>query len=348
MPRARRVQYEPAAARRQFEQGGWVPPVGGPGRPDRRLSTARGRFALPQDRSRAMTAGRVTVRAPAAYGHRLIDRPDPLHDGHGRHVRPTPFVERACHLMASRMTYAAGIRATPWPLGPSSWTGGMPMALGARSPRQSTGSPERPPHHPTATHPFAPLCGGSSRSRQARKSWTGTRWFIEVTDISDCFGSLDHEVMLEILKEPRWSIRAAHPLHASRGVLGGLAVERNAQRCSAGRGLSLLSCSTSTSTGWTGSLSRNYYPTTTEAGRDGITLNITGWMPECGGRGARRQGRSTRAASKATRAAELRPARSGLPPTAVRQVRRRLVTRVRWAEERSRRDQVSDQRVPSC
>ena len=180
MPRARRVQYEPAAARRQFEQGGWVPPVGGPGRPDRRLSTARGRFALPQDRSRAMTAGRVTVRAPAAYGHRLIDRPDSLRDGSGRHVRPTPFVERACHLMASRMTYAAGIRATPWPLGPSSWTGGMPMALGARSPRQSTGSPERPPITPlppTLSHLSAvaaaeaarrvkagPEHGGSSRS----------------------------------------------------------------------------------------------------------------------------------------------------------------------------------------
>ena len=31
-------------------------------------------------------------------------------------------------------------------------------------------------------------------------TWTGTTWFIE-GDISDCFGSLDHEVMLEILAE---------------------------------------------------------------------------------------------------------------------------------------------------
>ena len=30
--------------------------------------------------------------------------------------------------------------------------------------------------------------------------WTGTTWFIE-GDISDCFGSLDHEVMVEILAE---------------------------------------------------------------------------------------------------------------------------------------------------
>ena len=31
-------------------------------------------------------------------------------------------------------------------------------------------------------------------------TWTGTTWFIE-GDISDCFGSLDHDVMLSILAE---------------------------------------------------------------------------------------------------------------------------------------------------
>ncbi|MYZ40378.1 maturase, partial [Streptomyces sp. SID4917] len=31
-------------------------------------------------------------------------------------------------------------------------------------------------------------------------TWTGTTWFIE-GDIADCFGSLDHEVMLRILGE---------------------------------------------------------------------------------------------------------------------------------------------------
>ncbi len=30
--------------------------------------------------------------------------------------------------------------------------------------------------------------------------WNGTTWFIE-GDISDCFGSLDHDVMLSILAE---------------------------------------------------------------------------------------------------------------------------------------------------
>jgi retron-type reverse transcriptase len=31
-------------------------------------------------------------------------------------------------------------------------------------------------------------------------NWTGTTWFIE-GDISDCFGSLDHQVLLSILAE---------------------------------------------------------------------------------------------------------------------------------------------------
>ncbi|MGQ0777796.1 MAG: hypothetical protein ACT4NY_25875 [Pseudonocardiales bacterium] len=31
-------------------------------------------------------------------------------------------------------------------------------------------------------------------------TWTGTTWFIE-GDISDCFGSLDHDVMLSALAE---------------------------------------------------------------------------------------------------------------------------------------------------
>ena len=32
------------------------------------------------------------------------------------------------------------------------------------------------------------------------ETWTGTTWFIE-GDISDCFGSLDHEIMIQILAE---------------------------------------------------------------------------------------------------------------------------------------------------
>ena len=36
--------------------------------------------------------------------------------------------------------------------------------------------------------------------RKINNTWTGTTWFIE-GDISDCFGSLDHEILLRILAE---------------------------------------------------------------------------------------------------------------------------------------------------
>jgi hypothetical protein len=36
--------------------------------------------------------------------------------------------------------------------------------------------------------------------RQIRETWTGTVWFIE-GDISDCFGSIDHEILMQILGE---------------------------------------------------------------------------------------------------------------------------------------------------
>jgi retron-type reverse transcriptase len=36
--------------------------------------------------------------------------------------------------------------------------------------------------------------------REIRNTWTGTAWLIE-GDISDCFGSFDHEILLGILAE---------------------------------------------------------------------------------------------------------------------------------------------------
>ena len=36
--------------------------------------------------------------------------------------------------------------------------------------------------------------------RDVAETWTGTTWFIE-SDISDCFGSLDHDIMVGILAE---------------------------------------------------------------------------------------------------------------------------------------------------
>src|SRR5205814_3830242 len=42
--------------------------------------------------------------------------------------------------------------------------------------------------------------GGHSALREARDTWTGAAWCIE-GDISDCYGSLEHQVMLSILAE---------------------------------------------------------------------------------------------------------------------------------------------------
>lgn len=50
------------------------------------------------------------------------------------------------------------------------------------------------------SHGFRPGRGCHTALREVATTWTGTTWFVE-GDISDCFGSLDHEVMLSILAE---------------------------------------------------------------------------------------------------------------------------------------------------
>jgi group II intron reverse transcriptase/maturase len=47
---------------------------------------------------------------------------------------------------------------------------------------------------------FRPGRGCHTALREVANRWTGTTWFIE-GDISDCFGSLDHEVLLSVLAE---------------------------------------------------------------------------------------------------------------------------------------------------
>ena len=47
---------------------------------------------------------------------------------------------------------------------------------------------------------FRPGRGCHTALRKVAETWTGTTWFIE-GDISDCFGSLDHEIMVQILAE---------------------------------------------------------------------------------------------------------------------------------------------------
>jgi group II intron reverse transcriptase/maturase len=50
------------------------------------------------------------------------------------------------------------------------------------------------------SHGFRPSRGCHTALSEVTYNWTGTTWFIE-GDISDCFGSLDHEVLLAILSE---------------------------------------------------------------------------------------------------------------------------------------------------
>ncbi|GHO47195.1 maturase [Ktedonospora formicarum] len=50
------------------------------------------------------------------------------------------------------------------------------------------------------SHGFRPERGCHSALREVANVWSGTKWFLE-GDISDCFGSLDHEIMLSILGE---------------------------------------------------------------------------------------------------------------------------------------------------
>ena len=50
------------------------------------------------------------------------------------------------------------------------------------------------------SHGFRPGRGCHSALREVERTWTATVWFVE-GDISDCFGSLDHEVMIRILGE---------------------------------------------------------------------------------------------------------------------------------------------------
>src|SRR5713226_3326864 len=50
------------------------------------------------------------------------------------------------------------------------------------------------------SHGFRPGRGCHTALTEVADKWTGTTWFIE-GDVSDCFGSLDHDVLLRIIGE---------------------------------------------------------------------------------------------------------------------------------------------------
>jgi group II intron reverse transcriptase/maturase len=56
------------------------------------------------------------------------------------------------------------------------------------------------PQFSDRSHGYRPGMGCHTALREVECTWTGTTWFIE-GDISDCFGSFDHDVMINILGE---------------------------------------------------------------------------------------------------------------------------------------------------
>ena len=50
------------------------------------------------------------------------------------------------------------------------------------------------------SHGFRPGRGCHTALGEVADTWTGTTWFVE-GDVADCFGSLDHDIMVEILAE---------------------------------------------------------------------------------------------------------------------------------------------------
>ena len=175
------------------------------------------------------------------------------------------------------------------------------------------------------SHGFRPGRGCHTALREVANTWTGTTWFIE-GDISDCFGSLDHEVMLAILAE---KIHDNRFLRLMRNMLKpdtwrtGSGTPRSAARRRAG---SLpRSCPTSTCTGWTSSSRQVLIPQYTRGER----RDSQPCLP------ARWTARSSEPADAATapQVRELRkqlrslpsqdPSDPGLPAAALRPLRRR-------------------------
>jgi group II intron reverse transcriptase/maturase len=71
------------------------------------------------------------------------------------------------------------------------------------------------PQFSDRSHGYRPHHGCHTALSEVSKKWTGTTWFIE-SDIADCFGSFDHEIMLSILAE---KIRDGRFLRLLRNML---------------------------------------------------------------------------------------------------------------------------------
>ena len=92
------------------------------------------------------------------------------------------------------------------------------------------------PQFSDRSHGFRPGRGCHTALSEVATTWTGTTWFIE-GDISDCFGSLDHDVMVIDPggEDPRQPVPAPGPQHAPGRIPRGLGLARHAVRLAARR-----------------------------------------------------------------------------------------------------------------
>jgi retron-type reverse transcriptase len=106
------------------------------------------------------------------------------------------------------------------------------------------------------SHGFRPRRGCHTALTEVANTWTGTTWFIE-GDISDCFGSLDHTIMVSILAETIHDNRFLRLLESmlKAGYLEDWTWNATLSGCPQG-GVASRSCPTSTWTGWTPSSSK--------------------------------------------------------------------------------------------
>lgn len=115
------------------------------------------------------------------------------------------------------------------------------------------------------SHGFRPGRGCHTALSEVVEVWKGTHWFVE-GDISDCFGSLDHEVMLSTLAEKihdgRFLRLISHMLKV--GYLEDWRWHATLSGAPQG-GWPRRSSRTSTSTGWTSSSNSLCCPSTTRA-----------------------------------------------------------------------------------